>query len=91
MKHGKGKWKKKSNDYQENGDTIKKFNMYDGYYEHDKKHGYGEFFWESGNKYRGNYHQDERQGYGVMEWCDGSRYYGHWENGVQHGIGIMQF
>ena len=34
--------------------------MYDGFYEFDKKHGYGEFYWESGNKYRGNYHQDER-------------------------------
>ena len=50
------------------------YNQYDGYYEMDKKHGYGEFHWESGTKYSGNYHEDERQGYGTMEWTDGSKY-----------------
>ena len=48
----------------------------------DKKHGYGEFTWESGNKYCGNYHYDERQGYGTMQWTDGSTYKGHWVKGV---------
>jgi hypothetical protein len=57
----------------------------------DKKHGYGEFAWESGNKYTGNYHLDDRQGYGTMSWTDGSKYQGHWVKGVQHGIGLMAF
>ena len=84
MKHGKGKWKKAVR-----GNKIA--NFYEGYYEKDKKHGYGEFIWESGNKYCGNYHHDERQGYGTMTWTDGSEYKGHWIQGVQHGIGIMKF
>ena len=84
MKHGKGKWKKATS-------ITKKVNQYEGFYEYDKKHGYGEFKWESGNKYFGNYHYDVRQGYGTMEWTDGSAYKGHWVKGVQHGIGIMIF
>ena len=68
-----------------------RFNQYDGYYEMDKKHGYGVFQWESGNKYQGNYHYDERQGYGTMEWTDMSKFNGHWIKGVQQGIGIMIF
>ena len=55
MKHGKGKWKKAIRE----GDS-KVGNYYDGYFEMDKKHGYGEFQWSSGNRYQGNYHGDER-------------------------------
>jgi hypothetical protein len=53
QKHGKGKWKKRQDDR-----SI--CNQYEGYYEMDKKHGYGVFQWESGNKYSGNYHYDDR-------------------------------
>ena len=54
MKNGKGKWKKAVSF------GIKSINKYDGFYEYDKKHGYGEFTWESGNRYFGNYHYDVR-------------------------------
>lgn len=87
MKHGKGKWKK----YPSNPADKKRVNQYDGFYEYDKKHGYGQFTWESGNKYCGNYHYDVRQGYGTMHWTDGSWYKGHWVNGVQHGLGMLCF
>jgi hypothetical protein len=39
MKHGKGKWKKRPS----NLDDKNRFNSYDGYYEMDKKHGFGTF------------------------------------------------
>ena len=39
MKHGKGKWKKAPS----NMTKSKATNNYDGFYEYDKKHGYGEF------------------------------------------------
>jgi hypothetical protein len=39
MKHGKGKWKKKPS----NPDDKNRFNHYDGYYEMDRKHGFGTF------------------------------------------------
>ena len=87
MKNGKGKWKKAPS----NPNVKNRFNQFEGYYEMDKKNGYGEFIWESGNKYSGNYHKDERQGYGTMTWTDGSKYMGHWVKGVQHGVGLMFF
>lgn len=86
MKHGKGKWRKKP---QEEDKVL--CNQFEGHYVQDKKHGYGIFTWESGNKYIGNYHLDERQGYGAMEWTDGSIFRGHWVAGVQHGVGVMIF
>lgn len=52
MKQGKGKWKKKINTEQ----PIN--NQFEGEYLNDKKNGFGEFNWISGNKYRGNYLND---------------------------------
>ena len=60
-------------------------------YQKDKKHGYGVFEWESGNRYEGNYFEDERHGYGVMRWMDESVYMGMWVEGIQHGVGVMIF
>jgi hypothetical protein len=74
MKHGKGKWRKIQN--------VQHCNQYDGYYENDKKNGFGVFQWESGNVYKGNYLEDERHGYGEMLWIDGSSYQGNWNNGI---------
>ena len=56
MKHGKGRWRKAT----EKGNPKGRQNTYEGYFFEDKKHGYGEFIWDSGNIYRGNYHEDER-------------------------------
>lgn len=67
MKNGKGKWRK--------GGKGKE-NMYDGEYADDKKNGYGEFRWASGNVYKGLYENDERHGQGEMHWTDGSFYLG---------------
>ena len=53
-------------------------NTYEGEYFLDKKHGFGEFKWESGNYYKGNYKEDQRHGYGEMFWTDGSSYKGEW-------------
>ncbi len=82
MKHGLGKWRRKSQG---------KTNFYEGNYFKDKKHGVGYFEWESGNCYDGVYQRDERSGYGVMRWTDGSSYHGLWENGIQSGIGVVTF
>ncbi len=45
----------------------------------DKKEGYGEFHWSTGNHYKGNFKDDERHGHGKMFWTDGSVYEGNWE------------
>lgn len=47
MKHGKGKWRRFK---QEQG-----CNKYEGNYEYDIKHGFGIFYWKSGNVYKGEY------------------------------------
>lgn len=82
MKHGKGRWAKQRDTYS---------NTYDGEYYMDKKQGYGEFKWASGNFYKGNYKNDLRNGFGEMCWTDGSIYKGNWVNGIQHGYGKMYF
>lgn len=56
--------------------------MYSGEYKSDKKCGYGEFNWSSGNKYIGNFFDDMRDGYGEMCWIDGTVYKGQWEKGL---------
>lgn len=53
----------------------------------DKKWGYGEFEWASGNLYKGSYEGDLRNGYGQMFWVNGCIYRGEWKNGIQHGNG----
>jgi hypothetical protein len=84
-KHGKGKWKKCPN---KDGSAT---NAFEGQYVDDKKNGYGEFLWETGNKYKGSYIDDQKQGFGEMLWIDGSIYRGFWHDGIQHGLGIMIF
>jgi hypothetical protein len=83
MKHGRGEWRKVSNN--------PKCNKFEGEYKFDKKNGSGTFTWESGNIYHGGYINDERMGYGEMYWTDGSVYKGEWYKGIQHGTGIMTF
>lgn len=93
MKHGKGKWRKKADPNPDNTATpIKRIcNQFEGEYKHDKKNGYGEFYWQSGNVFKGEYNDDKRYGYGEMHWADGYSYKGFWLDGVQNGVGIMTF
>jgi hypothetical protein len=73
MKNGSGKWKK--------SEAVTS-NQYEGDYLNDKKHGHGQFNWESGNWYSGNYRHDKRHGLGEMHWADGTVYDGEWEYGA---------
>jgi hypothetical protein len=54
LRQGKGIWKRGA------GNSDK----YVGCYKNDKKWGYGEFTWASGNFYKGSYEGDVRSGYG---------------------------
>jgi hypothetical protein len=93
MKHGKGKWRKKAEEKPDIGGYPQKRiqNAFEGEYRRDKKNGYGEFYWASGNVYKGTFEDDKRQGYGEMHWVDGYIYRGYWLDGVQNGIGFMIF
>lgn len=85
LKQGKGRWKKGQLSPGEPSSE------YFGGYHQDKKHGYGEFKWASGNSYKGEFRNDEREGHGEMKWVDGSSYIGEWLRGIQHGYGKMHF
>lgn len=104
LKEGKGKWKKftvtqnNSRVYPVSlsGSSAKileatQFLFYEGEYYKDKKHGYGEFSWATGNTYKGEYRDDEREGHGEMRWTDNSCYIGEWIRGIQHGYGKICF
>jgi hypothetical protein len=58
MKNGKGRWKK----FIEGNQIGKLSNEFRGEYVNDRKNGYGEFKWHSGNIYKGMYKDDERDG-----------------------------
>ncbi|CDW85222.1 UNKNOWN [Stylonychia lemnae] len=81
LKHGVGVWKKNKDDI-----TGHRF---EGEYQYDRKHGYGEFYWQSGNIYKGSYQNDERDGYGEMYFTDGTTYKGDWTKGLQNGKGTL--
>jgi hypothetical protein len=78
LKFGKGSWRKGI----ENNNPGMPTNTYKGEYVDDKKYGYGEFIWASGNSYKGEYKDDEREGHGEMAWTDGSKYIGQWVRGI---------
>ena len=91
MKHGKGKWRKKQDEDPSAAGNMRICNQFEGEYRRDKKNGYGEFYWQTGNIYKGTYTDDLRQGYGEMHWVDGYNYRGYWLEGVQNGVGFMIF
>ena len=48
--------------------------MFDGFFENDKKNGYGILRYINGDKYDGEFINDIRQGKGLYYWKDGSRW-----------------
>ena len=62
LKDGNGKWRKIFRGVETKDDEFEIY--YEGDYLDDKKNGFGEFQWSSGNKYIGAYVDDLRQGYG---------------------------
>ena len=72
MRTKHGKWRQLPS----NAKNPQRFNMYEGEYHNDMKHGKGMFKWEAGNSYLGDFMYDERDGWGTMEWIDGSVYKG---------------
>jgi hypothetical protein len=50
--------------------------QYKGFYENDKRNGYGKFTWPDGDKYEGFFIDDFRTGNGTYIWPDGDIYTG---------------
>ncbi|XP_032430868.1 radial spoke head 10 homolog B isoform X3 [Xiphophorus hellerii] len=77
-RHGKGKV------YYDEDQTS----WYDGDWVVNKRDGWGERGYPSGNTYTGEWRNNLRHGEGTMNWTKlGQQYVGSWKDGVQHGLG----
>uniref|UniRef100_A0A087Y613 Radial spoke head 10 homolog B n=1 Tax=Poecilia formosa TaxID=48698 RepID=A0A087Y613_POEFO len=77
-RHGKGKV------YYDEDQTS----WYDGDWVVNKREGWGERGYPSGNTYTGEWKNNLRHGEGTMNWTKlGQQYVGSWKDGVQHGLG----
>jgi hypothetical protein len=63
LRCGKGLWKR----VYEDGS----FDQYCGFYENDKKNGFGHFIWANGNEYKGEFFNDYKHGKGEMKFKNG--------------------
>ena len=57
--------------------------MYEGFYQEDKKHGYGIYTWSDLKKYAGWWYNGKQHGIGVFISKEGKKKYGVWEEGVK--------
>jgi len=60
---------------------------YEGQWEKDKRHGYGNCHYSNGSHYIGYFKNDLREGYGNMRWEEGWEYDGYWREGRLFGKG----
>ncbi|XP_054877109.1 radial spoke head 10 homolog B [Poeciliopsis prolifica] len=66
----------------------KQTSWYDGDWVVNKREGWGERGYPSGNTYTGEWRNNLRHGEGTMNWTKlGQQYVGSWKDGVQHGLG----
>jgi hypothetical protein len=54
------------------------------------KHGFGEIYYENGEKYRGKFADDLKEGEGVFI-SEEYKYFGSWKNDKQDGWGVSIF
>ncbi|KAM4715130.1 radial spoke head 10 homolog B [Anableps anableps] len=65
-----------------------KMSWYDGDWVMNKREGWGERCYPSGNIYTGEWKNNLRHGEGTMNWIKlKQQYVGNWQNGIQHGSG----
>ena len=48
-----------------------KSDKYEGHYKHDKKNGFGKYFWKDGTTYEGYFLNDLKHGEGIVSYGDG--------------------
>jgi len=70
------------------------FDIYEGGWLNDKRHGRGRLRYGPNNKqhrleYEGEWREDVIEGRGRMTWTDGNVYDGEWQNDQRHGEGRL--
>jgi hypothetical protein len=68
------------------GELVKR---YAGDWVDGKRHGYGVFFFDNGDKYEGDFERGKRYGRGTMVYSDGAVYEGDWVAGKREGVGVL--
>ena len=63
---------------------------YNGEFQNDEYHGYGQFTNKDGRYYEGTYFQGKRDGKGTFKWANGAVYDGEFKNNLQHGKGTYK-
>jgi hypothetical protein len=71
-----------------NGDG---YDVYDGFWEHDKKHGKGNQKFANGALYEGKWKDDYQHGQGKFIYPSGEVYEGEWKDDKKHGNGKFTF
>jgi hypothetical protein len=72
--------------YGENNETV-----YKGYWEDDKRNGYGEIEYWWGSVYKGDWIDNSREGSGTYYYSTGTIYKGQWKNDEPNGYGVIKY
>lgn len=62
---------------------------YEGHVVGGKANGFGNCYWDDGDKYIGEWKNDQKHGKGCYQWSDGEIYFGNWKDNVFEGQGEM--
>ena len=75
-----------------NIETVKYGNgYYEGSLKNGKRHGFGTYYWDSGNRYEGNWKDGNYDGKGIFYYSNGERFEGFWKDDKRHGEGIVYY
>ncbi len=63
--------------------------QYVGYWQNQKRHGSGDFYWNEGDHYSGEWREDGMSGHGFLESRNGDKFSGKWLNNKKQGEGTL--
>ncbi|KAH0853800.1 hypothetical protein HID58_092873 [Brassica napus] len=72
-------------------ESWSKGSKYKGQYKQGTRHGYGVYWFYTGDSYSGEWFNGQSHGFGVQTCADGSSYVGEFKFGVKHGLGSYHF
>lgn len=64
---------------------------YNGFFKNNKRHGYGTYYYKSGDKYSGQWNRGNKHGQGSYTWKSGIKYVGQWKKNNMHGQGTKTY
>jgi len=73
------------------GGTVERRNYpggrYEGGFVNNRRHGFGKYWWDTGDRYEGRWVNGSRTGFGKYWWANGNRYVGNFSNNQLSGHG----